>query len=148
MKLKVFKLKGGKLEFVGMREVRAGDIIVEGETSMAETIHLRESRRDQFYAEMRESLTTDEQRRNFNRGLEALGISEGADRETLRQSVKKAYPDLTDQGVEAFIQGRNPESPPGTLRESFKAGYLAAGKSEEEAERLAEIAVSGTGRGY
>jgi len=44
MELKVFRLRGGKLEFRGTREIHAGDAIIEGETSMTEVLPLKESK--------------------------------------------------------------------------------------------------------
>lgn len=72
MELKVFELKNGKLKYKGIREVRSGDIIVEGEASMTETVHLRESRFDDINSQIMAELSGEE-RENFERGLQRQG---------------------------------------------------------------------------
>lgn len=102
LQLKVFKLKDGKLQFAGIREVRSGDIIVEGETSMAETVHLRESKLEDVNAEILASLTGKE-REAFKRGLRNVGQPD-PERATLKQSFKRLG--MSDQEAEIAAKGR------------------------------------------
>ena len=92
MKLKVFSLRDGKLEFKGNREVQVGDIIVEGQTSMAETVHLRES----FAGPTREELQRARQ--------ELKAEAEAKARAALKASFKKMG--LSDQAAEIAARGR------------------------------------------
>lgn len=61
MRLKFFRLRDGKLEYMGIHEVMQGDAILEGESSMAEVsagselLSLRESYAGPTAEEMRAS---------------------------------------------------------------------------------------------
>jgi len=105
MKLKVFKLKNGKLEFLGIREVQSGDIIVEGETSMAETVHLRESRLDDVHSEILGKLN-EEQKEAFKSSLRSMGMPDPETRAALEVSIRRLHPEYSDEQVQTFVKGR------------------------------------------
>jgi hypothetical protein len=94
MRLKVFKLKNGKLEYTGIREVQQGDVILEGETSMAETVHLREAAGvGPTQAELekaRQSLKAE-----ANEGLKA--------------AFKRLRPDATERELDVMVSGKAPQ---------------------------------------
>ena len=105
MKLKVFKLRDGKLEYVGVREVRAGDIIVEGQTSMAETVHLREARIEDLNREILAGLSGKE-KEDFERGLHNMGMTNPDDRDALRAAFKRLRPDATERELDIMVSGK------------------------------------------
>jgi hypothetical protein len=108
MKLKVFKLKDGKLEYKGIREVQQGDAIVEGETSMAETVHLRESKADDPDEAALRTAFKRAMPCISEQGLDAA-VNKGkppAQTKGLEDSIRRANPDWTDQQVQTFMRGR------------------------------------------
>ena len=117
MKLKVFKLKNGKLEYTGIREVREGDIILEGETSMAETVHLREASTSDFPGLFGAGPTKAE----LKRAGEALKAErEAKDKAALKASLKRAMPDATEQGLDAAVNKGKPPAETKSLEDSIR----------------------------
>lgn len=88
MELKVFRLENGKLRYLGIREVREGDIILDGDTSMAETVHLRESW--DLNAEILRDLPP-EKKEAFRAGLRSLGMPDPGERAALRTVFKDIF---------------------------------------------------------
>lgn len=85
MQLKVFKLKNGKLQYTGIREVREGDAILDGDTSMTETVHLEES----------------------DKGKQDLPDDKAA----LKTSFKRLKPTATDKELDIMVSGKLPIEP-------------------------------------
>jgi hypothetical protein len=103
MQLKVFRLREGKLELVGMREPMPGDGILEGSTPMTEV-------------ELHESAVPSG--KEIDRALKA-----GRDRrnsEALAASYRDGHPKATDAEVAAFVQGRYPDPEPDTIDDSLR----------------------------
>jgi hypothetical protein len=98
MKFKVFKLKNGKLEYAGIREVQAGDIIVEGQTSMAEV-------------SLRESATPPTRKELSDAALAVKAEKERQGKEALKAALKRAMPNATEQGLDAAVNLKRPPAP-------------------------------------
>ena len=102
MKLKVFKLKDGKLEYTGIREAREGDAIIEVETPTTETVHLRESDR------------LDQGEKDIIRQKVRSAILEGfADEKRaseaparLRAAFKAEHPEWSEKALDIAMRGR------------------------------------------
>ncbi len=108
MRHKVFKMVSGRLEFVGIRELRDGDAIIEGQTSMAETVHtvqLRESRLNDLNLEILAGLSGKE-KEDFKRGLRIAGIPDPEGRAALRESFRRLHPEWTEAQLEVAVKGR------------------------------------------
>jgi hypothetical protein len=108
MKLKVFRLKEGRLEFTGTREPMIGDGILEGGTSMAEVrpgvIELREASTSDFPMYFKTELAPPTQA-ELARAKAKIG------HDALAKSYKAAHPQASDKEVNAFVQGRSPAGP-------------------------------------
>jgi len=77
-------------------------------------------RLDELHAEILEGVSGEE-KESILRGMKILGIANPIGREALRESIRKAHPEYTEEQVEYFLEGRNPPAKvTGTLRESFK----------------------------
>ena len=119
MQLKTFRLKEGKLEFIGLREPKTGDCIVEGETSMAEVIPgvlaLRESSTSDF--PMLFGKPAPPTQAELARARQSL---KGKDKEALANSYKQTHPQATPAEISAFCQGRAPDPPCESLDDSLR----------------------------
>ncbi len=98
MNLKVFKLHNGKLEFVGIREVRQGDAILEGETPVTEV-------------SLRESATPPTQKELAAAALAVKADKERQGKEALKASLKRAMPGISEQGLDAAVNLKRPPAP-------------------------------------
>jgi hypothetical protein len=116
MRLKVFRLKEGKLEFAGMREVRQGDIILEGSTPMTE-VSLREASTSDFPLLMPTAPPTKAELARAKQALKAQ------DKEKLANSYKAAHPNATPSEVAAFVQGREPGPESSSLDDSLRRAH-------------------------
>jgi hypothetical protein len=123
MQLKVFRLKDGKLELTGTREVRLGDAIIEGGTSMTEVrpgvIALKEKSTSDFpllfgTESVKPTLPTQAELANARLAIQADKKKE------LAKSYKAAHPGATDKEVAAFTQGREPDPPCDSLDASIR----------------------------
>lgn len=74
---------------------------------------------DKLHSRILESLSGKE-REDFLAGLEALDMDNPADREALRESIRRARPDFTEKQIDIFVEGRvKPEGELDELEESF-----------------------------
>ncbi|MEW6143361.1 MAG: hypothetical protein AB1597_09475 [Chloroflexota bacterium] len=90
MRLKVFKLRNGKLEFAGIREVREGDAILDSETSMSE-VNLRESANSEDIHLKNLSGLIGQAKSDYKAGLAKLGIPDPEVRASLKASFKRTF---------------------------------------------------------
>jgi hypothetical protein len=122
MRLKVFRLKEGKLEFAGTREPRAGDAILEGSTLMSEVrpgvLELREASTSDFPLLMPTAPPTKAELARAKQAVKADKEKQG--RDALANSYKAAHPNATPSEVAAFALGRNPDPEPESLEASIK----------------------------
>ncbi|MGA2669914.1 MAG: hypothetical protein ABSF21_00630 [Dehalococcoidia bacterium] len=100
MRLKVFKLKDGKLIYAGIREVREGDAILDGDTSMSE-VNLKESR--DINAEILKNLSGQE-KDDLKQGLRNLGMRDPEAFEALKKSFETLG--LSPKAAEIAARGR------------------------------------------
>jgi hypothetical protein len=121
MRLKVFRLKEGKLEFAGMREVRQGDAILEGSTLMSEVrpgvLELREASTSDFPLLMPTAPPTAAE---LNKAKQSL---KSRDKDALANSYKAAHPNATPSEVAAFVQGRDPGPESSSLDDSLRRAH-------------------------
>lgn len=105
MGLKVFRLHEGRLQFIEVREVKQGDIIVTGETSMAQLgeVRLREVGIDDFPLLNGAPPTPAEL---AQRAIWDTDSRKATARGNLRAALKRAMPDATEQGLDAAVRGR------------------------------------------
>lgn len=61
-------------------------------------------RPDELHVKLMETMS-DEERRDFEVGLKALNMDNPADREALRESIKRLRPDFTEAQIELFVGG-------------------------------------------
>lgn len=74
---------------------------------------------------------SDEEKQDFERGLKLLEMDSSPDREALRESARKAWPNFSESQLDIFVAGRFPPvEASGTLKESF----IRLGYSEKQAE--------------
>lgn len=92
MRLKVFRLREGKLELVGMREPMPGDSLLDNSTPMSEVIGLRES-----------SNLVPPTAKELARARQSLG------RDKLANAYKAGHPGATANEIATFVQGRSPD---------------------------------------
>jgi hypothetical protein len=126
MELKVFRLKEGKLEFIGLREPKAGDAIIEGSTSMAEVrpgvLALRES------LDLKEASTSDFPLLFGTEPVPPTPAELAAAKKSLNDkgnraladSYKQAHPGATEKEIDAFVQGDSPDPKPESVEASIK----------------------------
>jgi len=62
-------------------------------------------RSDEVNAKILEGLTP-EARENFLAGLKLLKMDNPADRETLRESIRKLRPDFSEAQIDIFVEGK------------------------------------------
>jgi len=126
MKHKTFKLEQGKLVYIDTREAKEGDIIVTGETSMANLseVQLREGTEDigdrianLAKAQAAEKLKTAEYRRDVDKFVARIKAKTAAinaanptlqaeHSEKLEASIRRAHPEYTAEQVKTFLKGR------------------------------------------
>jgi hypothetical protein len=123
MRLRVFKLKEGRLEYLETREARESDVILEGATP-------REIESNQC-----EIVSITE--------MGAGGWSEKArESRTLERASLKSVAGPTKNELEAARIAIKQEQQ-NSLKESFKQEFLRRGMDEKAAEIAADIAVKG-----
>ena len=126
MKHKTFKLEQGKLVYIDTREAKEGDIIVTGETSMANLseVQLREGTEDigdrianLAKAQAIEKSKTADIRKDVDKVVAATKAKTAAINRAnptlqaeqtakLEASIRRAHPEYTDKQVRTFIKGR------------------------------------------
>jgi len=126
MRHKVFKLEQGKLFYIDTREAKEGDIIVTGETSMANLseVQLREGTEDMdarlanlAKAQAAEKLKTAEYRKDVDQHVARIKAKTAAinranptlqaeQAKKLEASVRRAHPEYTAEQVKTFVKGR------------------------------------------
>jgi len=129
MKHKTFKLEQGKLVYIDTREAKEGDIIVTGETSMANLsevnpITLREGTEDMdarlanlAKAQAIEKSKTAEYRKDVDKFVARIKAKTAAinranptlqaeHSEKLEASIRRAHPEYTAEQVKTFLKGR------------------------------------------
>jgi len=125
MKHKTFKLEQGKLVYLDTREAREGDIIVTGETSMANLseVQLREGEdigdriANLAKAQAAEKLKTAEYAKDVDKFVARIKAKTAAinaanptlqaeHSEKLEASIRRAHPEYTAEQVKTFLKGR------------------------------------------
>jgi len=125
MKHKTFKLEQGKLVYIDTREAREGDIIVTGETSMANLseVQLREGEdigdriANLAKAQAAEKLKTAEYAKDVDKFVARIKAKTAAinaanptlqaeHSEKLEASIRRAHPEYTAEQVKTFLKGR------------------------------------------
>ena len=128
MKHKTFKLEQGKLVYIDTREAREGDIIVTGETSMANlsevnpiTLREGENIEDRIAnlakAQAIEKSKTAEYRKDVDKFVARIKAKTAAinaanptlqaeHSEKLEASIRRAHPEYTAEQVKTFLKGR------------------------------------------
>ena len=126
MKHKTFKLEQGKLVYIDTREAKEGDIIVTGETSMANLseVQLREGTEDigdrianLAKAQAIEKSKTAEYRKDVDKFVARIKAKTAAinaanptlqaeHSEKLEASIRRAHPEYTAEQVKTFLKGR------------------------------------------
>lgn len=103
MRLKAFRLKEGKLEFIGIREVREGDAILDGDTGMEEVTMSESSKADDVNRDTLAGLSG-KAKADFKRGLHRLKMADPEDRDNLRDAFKRLG--LSDEQAEIAARGK------------------------------------------
>ncbi len=80
-----------------------------------------------------------EAKRDFEAGLKTLNMDNPADREALRESIRKLRPDFTEAQIETFVSGET--KPESDLEESF----VRLGLTNKQAEIAAKGDVKNLG---
>jgi len=98
MQLKVFKLKDGKLEYKGIREIQPGDAILEGQTSMSEVS-------SEMMIRLREGSFAGPTPAELERARQKLKAEAEA---KLRASWKMLCPNATEKQLDIMVSGKVP----------------------------------------